>query len=102
MIFFNFLKKHNIGYALSGGGARGFAHLAALKALEERNLKPVIIAGTSAGALAGVLYADGFSPDEILDMFKNTSFKQFVEFTFPTTGLFRPTGLHSFLNETTL
>lgn len=100
MIFFNFLKKHNIGYALSGGGARGFAHLGALKALEERNLKPDIIAGTSAGALAGVLYADGFSPDEILDMFKNTSFKQFVEFTFPTTGLFRPTGLHSFLKKT--
>lgn len=99
MIFFNFLKKYNIGYALGGGGARGFAHLGALKALEERNLKPDIIAGTSAGALAGVLYADGFTPDEILDMFKHITFKQFVEFTFPTTGLFRPTGLHSFLKK---
>lgn len=99
MIFFDFLKKHNIGYALSGGGARGFAHLGALKALEERNLKPNIIAGTSAGALAGVFYADGFTPDEIIDLFNHTKFKQFVEFTFPTSGLFRPTGLHSFLKK---
>ncbi|MDD2474921.1 MAG: patatin-like phospholipase family protein [Dysgonamonadaceae bacterium] len=99
MIFFNFLDKHNIGYALGGGGARGFAHLGALKALEERNLEPDIIAGTSAGALAGVLYADGFAPDEICDMFKDTKFKQFVELTFPTSGIFRPTGLHNFLKK---
>lgn len=99
MIFFNFLKKYNIGYALSGGGARGFAHLGALKALEERNLKPDIIAGTSAGALVGVLYADGYTPDEIIDMFKDTKFKQLVEFTFPTSGLFRPTGLHKLLKK---
>jgi NTE family protein len=99
MIFFNFLKKHNIGYALSGGGAKGFAHLGAIKALEERNLKPDIIAGTSAGALAGVFYADGYSPDEVVDMFKDTKFKQFVEFTLPTSGLFRPTGLHSFIKK---
>ncbi len=99
MIFFKFLDKKNIGYALGGGGARGFAHLGAIKALEERNLKPDMIAGTSAGALAGVLYADGFSPDEICDMFKNTKFKQFIELTFPTSGLFRPTGLQSFLKK---
>ena len=99
MIFFNFLKKYNIGYALSGGGAKGFAHLGAIKALEERKLKPDIIAGTSAGALAGVFYADGYSPDEVVDMFRNTKFKQFVELTLPTSGLFRPTGLNSFLKK---
>lgn len=99
MILFNFLKKYNIGYALSGGGAKGFAHLGAIKALEERRLKPDIIAGTSAGALAGVFYADGYSPDEVVDMFKNTKFKQFIEFTLPTSGLFRPTGLHNFIKK---
>jgi NTE family protein len=99
MMFFNFLRKYNIGYALSGGGARGFAHLGALKAFEERNLKPDVIAGTSAGALAGVLYADGYTPDEILELFKDIKFKQFVELTFPTSGLFRPTGLHNFLKK---
>ncbi len=99
MFFFNFLKKHNIGYALSGGGAKGFAHLGAIKALEERRLKPDIIAGTSAGALAGVFYADGFHPEEIVDMFKNTKFKQFVEFTLPTSGLFRARGLQDFIKK---
>ena len=93
------LNKLNVGYALSGGGAKGFAHLGALRALEERNLKPDIIAGTSAGALAGVLYADGYSPDEIKELFKDIKFKQFIELTFPTTGLFRPTGLHNFLKR---
>ena len=99
MFFFNFLKKYNIGYALSGGGAKGFAHLGAIKALEERRLKPDIIAGTSAGALAGVFYADGYTPDEIVDMFENTRFKQFIEFTLPTSGLFRPTGLRDFIKK---
>ena len=99
MKLFNRLNKFNVGYALGGGGAKGFAHLGALKALEERNLKPDIIAGTSAGALAGVLYADGYLPEEIREMFKDTTFKQFVEFSFPTMGFFRPTGLHDFLKK---
>lgn len=96
---FKRFNKYNVGYALGGGGAKGFAHLGALKALEERNLKPDIIAGTSAGALAGVLYADGFTPEEIHEMFKDKTFKQFVEFSFPTSGFFRPTGLHDFLKK---
>lgn len=99
MFLYNPLNKFNTGYALSGGGARGFAHLGALKALEERKIYPDILAGTSAGALAGVLYADGFAPEEIREMFTKTKFKQFIELTFPTTGLFRPTGLHDFLKR---
>ncbi|HPD87424.1 MAG TPA: patatin-like phospholipase family protein, partial [Proteiniphilum sp.] len=55
-----------LGYVLSGGGAKGFAHLGTLKVLEQYRLKPDVIAGTSAGALAGVFYADGFHPDEIV------------------------------------
>lgn len=100
MFFLNTFSKYNTGYALSGGGAKGFAHLGVLKALEERKLKPDIIAGTSAGALAGVLYADGFEPEEICEMFQNTKFKQFVEFGVPKTGLFRSTGLYNFLKRT--
>jgi NTE family protein len=49
-------KKYNIGLVLSGGGARGFAHLGVLQALNEAGIFPDIISGTSAGALAGVLY----------------------------------------------
>lgn len=47
--------KHKLGLVLSGGGAKGFAHIGAFKLMEECRLKPDIIAGTSAGALMGVL-----------------------------------------------
>lgn len=90
---------HYLGYALSGGGAKGFAHLGALKILEKCGLKPDVIAGTSAGALAGVFYADGFHPEEIEELFKKIEFREFIEFTVPKSGLFKSTGLHNFLKK---
>ena len=48
-------KKYKLGVALSGGGARGFAHVGALMAIEEAGLKPDIIAGVSAGSVVAVL-----------------------------------------------
>lgn len=54
-----------IGYALSGGGARGFAHIGILKVLEEEGLRPDYIAGTSLGAIVGAYYALGYSAAEI-------------------------------------
>lgn len=51
----------NIGLVLSGGGARGAAHIGAIKALEEHDIFPTHIAGTSAGAIVGALYAAGVS-----------------------------------------
>lgn len=57
-----------IGIALGGGGSRGFAHLGALKALEEKGVKPDIISGTSAGAIVGALLASGKNPDEIMEI----------------------------------
>ena len=60
----------NIGLVLSGGGIRGVAHIGAIKALEEYNIYPTHISGTSAGAIVGVLYAGGVPWDEILDFFK--------------------------------
>jgi len=56
-------------FVLSGGGCRGFAHLGVVKALQERDIYPAEIAGTSAGAMAGAFLADGFAPDEIKEMF---------------------------------
>lgn len=53
---------YRLGVALSGGGARGFAHVGALKALEEAGMKPDVIAGVSAGAVAAVMYAAGVPP----------------------------------------
>lgn len=60
----------NLGLVLSGGGARGAAHIGVIKALEENGIFPTHIAGTSAGAIVGALYAAGVSWSEILNFFK--------------------------------
>ena len=67
-------KKPIIGLTLSGGGMRGIAHIAVLKALEEYNLKPDIISGTSAGSIIAAFYSFGKSPDEMMEIVKQTTF----------------------------
>lgn len=69
---------YRLGVALSGGGARGFAHVGALKALEEAGMKPDVIAGVSAGAVAAVMYAAGVPLDEMLSLFTSTKFTDFA------------------------
>ena len=60
----------NIGLVLSGGGMRGVAHIGAIKAFEEYGINPTHIAGTSAGAIVGALYAYGYNWQDILKFFK--------------------------------
>lgn len=69
---------YRLGVALSGGGARGFAHVGALKALAEAGMKPDVIAGVSAGAVAAVMYAAGVPLDEMLSLFTSTKFTDFA------------------------
>ena len=64
------METNNIALVLSGGGYRGAAHAGAIKALEDFNIHPNLISGTSAGALAGALYAASYTPEEILGVFK--------------------------------
>ncbi len=66
------LKKRNLKYglALSGGGARGIAHLGVLQALEEKGIRPTVMSGTSMGAMVAVIYAMGISPKETLEFIK--------------------------------
>ena len=59
-----------LGLALSGGGIRGAVHIGVLKALEENNIKVDIIGGTSSGSLVAALYAMGYSPVHIYQLFK--------------------------------
>ncbi len=54
-----------VGLVLSGGGAKGFAHIGALKVLEENNIFPDRIGGTSMGAIVGGLYASGYNSEEL-------------------------------------
>lgn len=60
----------NLGLALAGGGVKGAAHIGALKALEENNIKIDYIGGASSGSIVSSLYAAGFTPDEIYKIFK--------------------------------
>lgn len=60
--------KHKIGISLSGGGALGYAHIGVLHALEDYGIEPTIVSGTSMGAIVGVLYASGYSPEKILSL----------------------------------
>lgn len=76
-----------VGLALSGGGARGIAHLGVLKALDELGIKVDMISGVSSGAIAGVLYAAGFTPDQILVLIKELSIFKIVRPAFGKIGL---------------
>ncbi|HLS87770.1 MAG TPA: patatin-like phospholipase family protein, partial [Burkholderiales bacterium] len=52
-------RRPKIGLALGSGSARGWAHIGAIRALEERGVRPDIVCGTSIGALVGAFYASG-------------------------------------------
>lgn len=58
-------SRPKVGVVLSGGGAKGYAHIGALKKIEEAGIKIDYIGGTSMGAIVGGLYAAGYSPDEL-------------------------------------
>ena len=62
------MSRKKIGIALSGGAARGFAHLGVLKVLIEHGIPIDFIAGTSAGSFAGAAFASGLSVEEIIEM----------------------------------
>jgi len=63
------LRGIRIGLALGGGASRGMAHLGVLKALEQNGICVDMIAGTSAGAMTGTLYASGMDPDYSVESF---------------------------------
>ena len=91
--------KFNTGIVLSGGGARGFAHLGVLQALNEADIFPDIVSGASAGALAGVLYCDGKSPKEILKIMKLQSKLDYMRPALPRDGLLQISGIARILES---
>jgi NTE family protein len=90
-------KKYKTGLVLSGGGARGFAHLGLIQALNDAGIFPDILSGTSAGALVGVLYADGYSPKEILQLMNHGSRLDFMRPAMPREGLLQISGIQKIL-----
>lgn len=64
----------SVGLVLSGGGAKGIAHIGVIQALEEHNIPIDYIAGTSMGAIVGGLYAAGYTPDEMMTLICSPGF----------------------------
>lgn len=76
-------SKPEFGIVLSGGGARGLAHIGVLAALEKHDIFPGIIAGSSMGAIVGTMYAAGLSPDDMLKIAKNRKLYNLFNWTLP-------------------
>lgn len=94
------MKK--IGLALGEGGARGIAHIAYLKALDELGVKVSVIAGTSMGALIGALYASGISGIEIEKILNGLNFLQygkFLDLQLRKGGMIKGENIKKFLSE---
>lgn len=77
-----------IGIALSGGGARGVAHLGVLKALKEFGVKPDMLSGSSAGAMVAAFYAAGHPDDAIMEITTGSRFFSLAHFHIGKSGLF--------------
>jgi NTE family protein len=77
-----------LGMVLSGGGARGLAHVGVLKALREAGLEVEVLSGTSAGAIVAALYAAGHSADEMLDFFVRKSPFRVSKLSLSKPGIF--------------
>ncbi len=75
--------KNKIGVALGGGGGRGLAHVGVLKCLEDHNISPSYIAGTSIGALVGGIYASGTSVKKIEKVIVDTDWRRVLSMLDP-------------------
>ena len=72
-----------MGLVLSGGGAKGLAHIGALKVIEEAGVTIDYIGGTSMGAIIGALYASGYSATELDSLFKSIEFTNLIQDNLP-------------------
>ena len=78
--------KPKIGLVLSGGGAKGFAHIGVLKVLEQAGVKIDYIGGTSMGAVVGGLYASGYNAHQLDSIFKATNFDELIKDFIPRSS----------------
>jgi NTE family protein len=80
-------ERPRIGLVLSGGGARGAAHVGVIRALEEMRIPVDAVAGTSMGAVVGGLYAAGLSGDEIAEVFRTLDWQEMLRDRAPRRAL---------------
>ena len=82
-------SNKKIGIALSGGGVRGISHLGVLKGLNEAGIYPTKVSGTSAGAIAGAMYCNGYKPEEVLKIIVETNYFKFMRPAISLTGILK-------------
>ena len=80
------IKVPTVALVLGGGGAKGFAHVGVIKALEENGIKPTLVVGTSVGSLIGSLYASGYMPAQLEQLALTTTDSQLTDFTLSNQG----------------
>ena len=80
-------NAQTVGLVLSGGGAKGYAHVGVIKALEKHGIPIDYITGTSMGAIVGGMYAAGYSTDEMMEIFNSPSFKNYYKGKIPAKYL---------------
>ena len=79
-------KQPKVGLVLSGGGAKGFAHIGVLKVIDSLGVKIDYVAGTSMGAIVGSLYASGYSGKQLDSIFKSLNFDDVVSDNLPRSA----------------
>lgn len=91
--------KKRIGLALSGGAARGVAHIGVLEVLEREGIRPAVVAGVSAGSIVGALYCAGYTIEQLKAQALDMHWSKLVRFCRPRLSLFDTTRLETYLNE---
>lgn len=96
---------HPVALVLSGGSARGYAHIGVIKVLEAHGLKPDLVVGSSAGSIVGSLYASGLTATELENALAQLDSVAFTDFVLPSLGFLpgelgfiRGDKLHAFID----
>ncbi len=82
------LCAQKVGLVMSGGGARGLAHIGVIRMLEENNIPIDYVAGTSMGAIVAALYSMGYTPDEMVEIMKTEDFQRWYTGTMDQKYMF--------------
>ncbi len=92
------IEAPRVALVLGGGGAKGFAHVGVIKALEQNGITPTIVVGTSVGSLVGSLYASGINPNRLEQLALTTADNELLDFTLSSQGFIEGIKLKNFIN----
>lgn len=94
------IASPSVALVLGGGGAKGFAHIGVIKALEENGITPTLIVGTSVGSLVGSLYASGYTtPAQLERLALTTADNELTDFVLSNQGFVEGIKLRNFIND---